>query len=163
MSSFQAQETIIPFCILATLKEITGHMTINDTGIVKADGEPIFTKTSSWMTTANFSMPGNARIVVIEAHNPYQIGAILASFGNGIIIDESWECIDADYRSHALWPAAISYGKNDGTVSSWGTRSPDSMKDISVDAQWIWTESCSEEAVVCKKVFGKYVLFPSLL
>lgn len=131
-------------------------MTIDNSGLLVADGVIFAEKENSWTTPASFTLPGKIGVVVIEAKNVGSVGAILASFSNGVVTDESWECTNDNSKNTSNWPKAVTYGNNNGTAVPWaknlGWRG---IHNINENAQWIWSKDSHDQRVVCRKPFGK--------
>lgn len=137
--------------VLVVIRQISGYMTIDNSGSISADGKIVVEKTTSWTEEESFSLPGNTRGIVIEGINGKNSpGAILASFSNGIVTDESWECISGDSRNNTTWPKAIPYGSNNANVKPWKR----AIDNIAANAKWIWTSEKTEVNVLCRKVLG---------
>jgi hypothetical protein len=127
-------------------------MTIDDKGTLTTDNGEVYTDNKDWEKAENFTLPGNTKYVIIKARNyPGDVGAILASFSNGVITDESWEC--AEIRSHdsgnyerkPVWQQAKSNQ----------IKSNKAISGIEPKAEWIWITNAYAESVWCKKTFSK--------
>ena len=138
-------------------KNITGNVSIDNEGTIYADGKFVRNITG-WRVASPVTLLANTTCVVIEGETTTGAGAILASFSNGILTDESWQCIKRNAaKSQLVWPKAKSHARNNNrTGNTWivdhlGTPVP----NIDGNAMWIWTEKRNEESVTCRRSFGK--------
>jgi hypothetical protein len=137
-------------------------MTIDNKGTLTTDNGEVYTDNKDWRKAESFTLPGNTKYVIIKARNdPRDVGAILASFSNGVLTDESWECANmgshnsADCESEPEWHNATEYGPNNKTTRPWGTQLEKAISGIEPKAQWIWITSAYATSVWCKKTFSK--------
>jgi hypothetical protein len=113
------------------------------------------------MTAKNFVIPGDTKYVKIKANNAGHVGGILASFSNGVLTDESWECADMsscnskNCDSKPKWRQAVSYGLNNKTIWPWGTFFKKAVHGIERKARWIWVADRYAKSVWCMKSFSK--------
>ena len=141
---------------------ITGNVSIDNVGTVYADGKFVRSITG-WKVASPVTLLANTTCVVIEGKTTggvkgNDVGAILASFSNGILTDESWQCIISNAaKSQLVWPKATTYARNNNrTNNTWiddylGTPVP----HIDGNATWIWTKNKNEESVTCRRSFGE--------
>ena len=110
-----------------------------------------------WWTTETFTLPGDTKLVTIEAINPGDVGGILASFSNGVVTDGTWQCADmspctaVECEDSVTWHNATTNGVNSDSTGPWKRR----LADIELTAQWIWVDDENAKRVWCKKMFGK--------
>jgi hypothetical protein len=140
-------------------------MTIDNKGTLTTDTGEVYYKSSNWSEAESFTLPGNTKYVIIKALNdPGNVGGILASFSNGVVTDESWECANMSSHesgncgSEPKWHKAKEYGPNNKTISPWGTHLTylnKTISEIEPRAQWIWITNASATSVWCKKTFSK--------
>ena len=115
----------------------------------------------NWRRAEKIILPGNTKTVTIKARNPSDVGGILASFSNGVVTDESWQCADmsschsACCESDPNWRQALSYGSNNKNTDPWGTHLRKAIPEIEPKAQWIWVSDRYAKRVWCKKSFSK--------
>ena len=139
-----------PIALQAIQGGILVSITIDNGGTLIADGKT-FANNGDWTVHETFTLLSNTTGVVIDATNPGNVGAMLASFSNGVVTDESWQCISSSSKStQPEWPKAATYGRNDGTTSPWGK-----IDNINETAQWIWTSNRYEKSITCRKSFGE--------
>ena len=112
--------------------------------------------TPDWTITDRFALPGDTKVVIIKGDNGRgSPGGILASFSNGVVTDDTWQCADmsscatTECENSVTWQGAKTYGVNKNNPT-WKTR-----PYIDSTAQWIWVNSSSAERVWCKKTFCK--------
>ena len=142
--------------------DITGNVSIDNVGTIYADGKFVRNITR-WKIASPVTLLANTTCVVIEGKTTgggkgTDVGAILGSFSNDILTDESWQCIKSNAaKSQLVWPKAKSHARNNNrTGNAWivyylGTPVP----HIDGNAMWIWTENKKEESVTCRRSFGK--------
>ena len=113
--------------------------------------------TPDWKKTDRFALPGGTKVVTIKGDNtPGGVGAILASFSNGVVTDGTWQCADMsscttiECENSVTWQGAKTYGINGENPPPWNTR-----PYIESTAQWIWVDEKLAKIVWCKKTFGK--------
>ena len=140
---------------------ITGNVSIDNVGTVYADGKFVRSITG-WKVASPVTLLANTTCVVIEGKTLYggsggDVGAILGSFSNGILTDESWQCIISNAaKSQLVWPKAKSHAPNNNKIGSvWIKISKKPIANIDRNATWIWTEKNNEESVTCRGSFGK--------
>ena len=141
---------------------ITGNVSLDNSGEIYADGTFVRNITG-WKVASPVTLLANTTCVVIEGKTTggvkgNDVGAILASFSNGILTDESWQCIKRNAaKSQLVWPKAKSYGRNNKrTRSVWIKQNSNKpVANIDGNATWIWTENKKEESVTCRRSFGK--------
>ena len=141
---------------------ITGNVSIDNEGTIYADGKFVRNITR-WKIASPVTLLANTTCVVIEGKTLYggsggDVGAILGSFSNGILTDESWQCIISNAsKSQLVWPKVKSYARNNNeTDSVWiKHNSNEAVANIDGNATWIWTEKNNEERVTCRRSFGK--------
>ncbi len=115
----------------------------------------------NWKIAQNIALPGNTKYVVIKAHNgPNSVGGILASFSNGVVTNESWQCADmsscnSNCEHNPKWLPAVSYGLNNEDTYPWGTILRRHISGIKQTAKWIWVEKAKATSVWCTKTFSK--------
>ena len=145
-----------PIALQAIQGGILVSVTIDNGGTLIADGKT-FANNGDWTVHETFTLLSNTTGVVIDATNdPDYYGAMLASFSNGVVTDESWECINSSLKStQTEWPKAVTYGNNDETTFPWGTILKEKIANIKETAQWIWTINRYEKSVTCRKSFGE--------
>ena len=119
---------------------------------------------SDWKIAERFTLAEDSRVVTIKARNVADgnVGAILASFSNNVVTDETWQCSNrGDYSYHvnndSNWQAAITYGYNNEHASHiWiGVNQGKPVEGIKQTAQWIWVNDSTATAVWCRKTFGE--------
>ena len=135
---------------------------------------------NDWRKPQRFTLPVDTKNVTIKAHNPYNVGGILASFSNNLVTDGSWECADMKgccqtscncgespvYSSccqsscncenfELAWKRAVTYGRNDEVTTIWYKVNKGKLNEIESNAQWIWVENSQATDVWCRKTFGK--------
>ena len=143
-------------------KNITGNVSIDNEGTIYADGKFVRNITR-WKIASPVTLLANTTCVVIEGKTTggvkgNDVGAILASFSNGILTDESWQCIIRNAaKSQLVWPKAKSHARNNKrTGSVWIKQNSEKpVANIDGNATWIWTENEKEENVTCRRSFGK--------
>ena len=141
---------------------ITGNVSIDNVGTIYADGKFV-SKITGWQVASPVTLLANTTCVVIEGKTTggvkgNDVGAILASFSNGILTDESWQCIISNAaKSQLVWPKAKSHARNNiKTDSVWIKKNSNKpVANIDGNATWIWTEKNNEERVTCRRSFGK--------
>ena len=136
---------------------ITGNVSIDNKGTIYADGKFVRNITR-WTEASPVTLLANTTCVVIEGKTTGGVGAILGSFSNGILTDESWQCIISNAaKSQLVWPKAKSYARNDiKTGSVWINYNADKpVANIDRNATWIWTKNEKEESVTCRGSFGE--------
>ena len=138
---------------------ITGNVSIDNVGTVYADGKFVRSITG-WKVASPVTLLANTTCVVIEGKTTggvHDVGAILGSFSNGILTDESWQCIISNAaKSQLVWPKAKSHAPNNNKIGSvWIKISKKPIANIDRNATWIWTEKNNEESVTCRGSFGK--------
>ena len=139
---------------------ITGNVSIDNVGTIYADGKFVRSITG-WKVASPVTLLANTTCVVIEGKTTggvHDVGAILGSFSNGILTDESWQCIISNAaKSQLVWPKAKSYARNDiKTGSVWINYNADKpVANIDRNATWIWTKNEKEESVMCRGSFGE--------
>ena len=139
---------------------ITGNVSIDNVGTVYADGKFVRSITG-WKVASPVTLLANTTCVVIEGKTTggvHDVGAILGSFSNGILTDESWQCIISNVaKSQLVWPKAKSHGRNNKrTGNIWIKYNSDKpVANINGNATWIWIESIKEESVTCRRSLGK--------
>ena len=142
--------------------DITGNVSIDNVGTIYADGKFVRNITG-WTEASPVTLLANTTCVVIEGKTTggvkgNDVGAILASFSNGILTDESWQCIISNVaKSQLVWPKAKSHGRNNKrTGNIWIKYNSDKpVANINGNATWIWIESIKEESVTCRRSLGK--------
>ena len=112
-----------------------------------------------WKTAGRFTLPGDTKVVTIEAHNDNDenVGGILASFSNRVVTNASWQCIDMS-KSNSTWLSAIEYGFNvasSGSIWSQSNKPDKKISEIEETAQWIWVQNRTAIKVWCRKTFSK--------
>ena len=136
---------------------ITGNVSIDNKGTIYADGKFVRNITR-WTEASPVTLLANTTCVVIEGKTTGGVGAILGSFSNGILTDESWQCIISNAaKSQLVWPKAKSHARNNiKTDSVWIKKNSNKpVANIDGNATWIWTEKNNEERVTCRRSFGK--------
>ena len=136
---------------------ITGNVSIDNVGTIYADGKFVRSITR-WKVSSPVTLLANTTCVVIEGKTTGGVGAILGSFSNGILTDESWQCIISNAaKSQLVWPKAKSHARNNiKTDSVWIKKNSNKpVANIDGNATWIWTEKNNEERVTCRRSFGK--------
>ena len=138
---------------------ITGNVSIDNVGTIYADGKFVRNITG-WTEASPVTLLANTTCVVIEGKTTggvHDVGAILGSFSNGILTDESWQCIISNAaKSQLVWPKAKSHAPNNNKIGSvWIKISKKPIANIDRNATWIWTEKNNEESVTCRGSFGK--------
>ena len=138
---------------------ITGNVSIDNVGTIYADGKFVRNITR-WTEASPVTLLANTTCVVIEGKTTggvHDVGAILGSFSNGILTDESWQCIISNAaKSQLVWPKAKSHAPNNNKIGSvWIKISKKPIANIDRNATWIWTEKNNEESVTCRGSFGK--------
>ena len=114
---------------------------------------------TDWLETEKFTLPGDTKFVTIKGCDIGGIGAILASFSNGVVTDSTWQCADmsscttTECENSITWQDATTYGVNGDKPSPWKTK----MNDIELTAQWIWVDNKLAKRVWCKKTFAKFI------
>ena len=116
--------------------------------------------TPDWTKTDRFPLPGDTKVVTIKGDNTLGgVGAILASFSNGVVTDGTWQCADmsscttTECENSVTWQGAKTFGVNTNHPT-WNTR-----PYIASTAQWIWVDNKYAKIVWCKKTFSKLNLF----
>ena len=138
---------------------ITGNVSIDNVGTIYADGKFVRNITR-WTEASPVTLLANTTCVVIEGKTTggvHDVGAILGSFSNGILTDDSWQCIISNAaKSQLVWPKAKSHAPNNNKIGSvWIKISKKPIANIDRNATWIWTEKNNEESVTCRGSFGK--------
>ena len=141
---------------------ITGNVSIDNEGTIYADGKFVRSITR-WKVSSPVTLLANTTCVVIEGKTTRggkgdDVGAILGSFSNGILTDDSWQCIISNAsKSQLVWPKVKSYARNNNeTDSVWiKHNSNEAVANIDGNATWIWTKNEKEERVTCRRSFGK--------
>ena len=135
------------------------NITIDNCGSIETDTGEQRNVSCELFVAERFTLREDTKVVTIKAHNdPGDVGAILASFSNDVVTDESWECAKCNSEncnSTASWEQAKSYGNNNGHADPWGTVHNQIIRTINTAAQWIWVSSRGATKVWCKKTFGK--------
>ena len=115
---------------------------------------------TQWWGTERFILPGDTRVVTIKGDNdPGNVGAILASFSNGVVTDGTWQCADmsscttTECEHSVTWQDAKTYGVNGDNPGPWNAK----INDIELAAQWIWVNNKFARRVWCKKTFCKFI------
>ena len=115
----------------------------------------------NWRKAQHFTLSSNTTSVTITAQKRYLGGGILASFGNDVVTDESWQCADltscknAGCETNPKWRQAVSFGFNNRTVARWGTFLRKAISGIRSKAQWIWVSDQKAQIVWCMITFSK--------
>ena len=134
------------------------NITIDNSGSVETDTGEHRNLVCHWKIPERFTLRGDTKVVTVKAHNdPGNVGAILASFSNGVVTDDSWQCANMDEctlnnSECANWQKAKIYCL--GTSCSWDPNMKDQISEAQ-SAQWIWVENAEATRVWCKKTFGK--------
>lgn len=76
-------------------------------------------------------------------------GGLIASFGNGIVSDNTWKCTTRGMRNwqtasfdDSNWPAAVVHDSNSGNVR---------VNGISPNAKWIGTSQRNANGFYCRR------------
>ncbi len=144
------------------VNNIEVDITIDNDGSLTTDAGEVYDINDDWMTAQNIALPGNTKYVIIKAHNdPGYVGGILASFSNGVVTNESWQCAnmrscDSDCEGNPEWLPAESYGPKDS--NPWRSVLKNTNRNISEikqTAKWIWVKDAKATSVWCRKTFSK--------
>ena len=153
--------TVVKICLFFQANaviDIEANITIDDGGSLMVDTEEKHDLTPDWTKTDRFALPGDTKVVTIKGDDRLGgVGAILASFSNGVVTDGTWQCADlsscttTECENSVTWQGAKTYGINGEKPSPWNRR----LNDIDSTAQWIWVDNNKATRVWCKKTFGK--------
>ena len=144
------------------VNDIEANITIDDGGSLMVEQMMSFENEkhnleTGWDQAERFTLPKDTKVVTIKGNNSKGVGAILASFSNGVVTDGTWQCADmsscttTDCENSVTWQGAKTYGINGKNTSPWNRR----LNDIDSTAQWIWVDHNLAKRVWCKKTFGK--------
>lgn len=108
---------------------------------------------NNWPQSTTFRLPAGTKVVGIECDDVGVVGGILASFSNGMVTDDTWQCSSrfsptwASFSFEGNWPSAYTIGRHG--MSPWNT-----IRRISSNAKWIWTPGWhyQDRRVYCRKV-----------
>ena len=113
-----------------------------------------------WEVAQRFTLPADTKVVTIKGGNdPGNVGGILASFSNGVVTDDTWQCADMSLcttgkcESPVTWQDAQTYGVNGETNRPWHGQGR--FQEIESTAKWIWVNNSLATRVWCNKTFGK--------
>ena len=97
--------------------DIEANITIDNRGSLMVDTGQKHDLTPDWTKTDRFALPRDTKVVTIKGDNdPEDVGAILASFSNGVVTDGTWQCADmsscttTECENSVIWQAAKTYG-----------------------------------------------------
>ena len=136
--------------------DIKVSITIDNDGSLTTDTGVVHENNGNWQKAEHVHIPGNTKWVEIKAQNPGDVGGILASFSNGVVTDESWQCADVSEASKPVWGQAVGYGYNNKDTEPWGrVNGGKAIPEIESRAQWIWVSDRYAETVLCMKNFCK--------
>lgn len=110
-------------------------------------------QSNNWHQATTFAVPVGTQVVGIECEDLHAVGGILASFANGMVTDDTWQCSCQASAGWALpsfggsWSSAYEIGTNG--VNPWNT-----ITGISGSAKWIWTRGWhgEDKNVYCRRV-----------
>ena len=134
-------------------------MTIDNGGSLMIDTGEEHLLSTHWLETEQFTLPRDTKVVTIKGGDIGGVGAILASFSNGVVTDGTWQCANinscttTECENSVAWQDATTYGVNGDKPSPWNRK----INDIKSTAQWIWVDNKSAARVWCKKTFGKFI------
>ncbi len=145
------------------MKGIIVDITIDDSGSMemetKTKPKEVILVNGNWRLPERFVLPEDTQVVTIKAHNHVFVGGILASFSNGYVTDESWNCAyktTCDDSSNSCpnlqWNNATTFLKKYAHSTTWVS----GRIKFASSAQWIWISSASATSVWCKRTFGKF-------
>ena len=110
-----------------------------------------------WAKASTISLPLDTEVVAVDALDHSPPGGIIASMDNGMVSDGSWKCTNKyedGWKERSFddnhWPSAANIGQNG--VDPWGE-----IKNISPNAEWIWTSDHMSETsdpdkhIYCRK------------
>ncbi|XP_020624694.1 uncharacterized protein LOC110062175 [Orbicella faveolata] len=120
-------------------KDFTAKFTCRDSMELFVDGISLGKDNGGWRTATDFVIPGNTKIIAVEAKSSHYHPGILGSFSNGLVTNSNWKCSE---RSHLRWNSP------DFDDSSWpaawevqrhGDGPGGYIAGIDRTAKWIWT------------------------
>ena len=143
---------------------LTVNISIDNRGRLTTDNGEVRNVDNDWQAPEHFTLARNLKFLIIKAQNdPGNVGGILASLSNNVVTDVSWECADmkgcqtscSDGSSEPEWRRAVTYGKNEDTLTIWHKVNGGKLNGIESKAYWIWVKDRTATDVWCKKTFGK--------
>lgn len=122
-----------------SIPDFTATFTCRDSMELFADGISLGKDNGGWRTATDFVIPGDTKIIAVEAKSSHYRPGILGSFSNGLVTNSNWKCSE---RSHLRWNSP------DFDDSSWpaawevqrhGDGPGGYIAGIDRTAKWIWT------------------------
>ena len=118
------------------------------------------TVNGDWTVSEKLTLAGDTKVVTIKGDNdPNDVGGILASFSNGVVTDDTWQCAQIGSCTNkcedsVTWKDAKTYGLKGNKTYPWGEQGI-AFEEIESTAKWIWVDNSSATSVWCRKTFGK--------
>ena len=114
-----------------TCDDITQELSI-DGNLQHLSGDSV----TKWNLASTHIIPPDTQLIRVKCHSTGGPGGFLASFSNGVVTDDSWQCAR---EGGDLAPANV-LNANGGEV-----------EDISRDANWIWAPESVANTVFCER------------
>ena len=104
----------------------------------------------------SFYFPADLQVVAVYVKNNGGAAGFIASFGNGIVTDNTWKCTTQGIRNwhtasfdDSNWPAAVVHSANSGNTK---------VNGIAANAKWIGPSQRNANGFYCRRrmsVFGE--------